>query len=199
MWSRFRFGRAVAARFPHAARQHRAAAVAPVAAIAVMVAVGWLAAGCGSRTAGAPPDAPGTTRVVRVIDGDTIVVRADGRDERVRLIGVDTPETKHPTKPVQCFGQEASAFTTSLLPRGTPVRLEQDAEPRDDYGRLLAYVSRVDDGVSVNAELVRRGFARPLTIPPNVAHAEEYRALAARARDTGQGLWQACGDVGGSG
>jgi len=109
-----------------------------------------------------------------------------------------TPETKHPTKPVQCFGKEASAFTTSLLPKGTPVRLERDVEPRDDYGRLLAYVSRVDDGLSVNAELVRLGYAQPLTIPPNVAHAEEYRALAAEARSSGAGLWQACGDAGAS-
>jgi micrococcal nuclease len=121
-------------------------------------------------------------------------VRWSGHDETVRLIGVDTPETKHPTKPVQCFGPEASAFTEQLLPPGTPVRLERDVEARDHYGRLLAYVFRQRDGLFVNLELARLGYARALTIAPNDAHAADVAAAVADARRAGRGLWQACTD-----
>jgi micrococcal nuclease len=140
---------------------------------------------------------PGDAVVERVVDGDTIVVRlADGTEERVRLIGVDTPETKHPSRPVECFGREAAAFTASLLPEGTRVRLERDVEPRDQYGRLLAYVHRADDGLFVNRELLAQGYAAVLTVPPNVAHTDEFVAAARQAREEGRGLWSACGDVG---
>lgn len=133
----------------------------------------------------------GLTSVVdRVVDGDTIVLEGG---ERVRLIGVDTPETKDPRKPVQCFGQQASDFTSSLLPPGTTVHLVADVEQRDNFDRLLAYVYRMPDGLFVNAELVTRGFAQVLTVPPNVAHAEELVALARAARESGIGLWSACG------
>jgi micrococcal nuclease len=125
--------------------------------------------------------------VTRVIDGDTIALG----EERVRLIGVDTPETRKPGTPVQCFGKKASAFTTELLD-GERVRLELDAEERDRYGRLLAYVTRASDDLDVNAELVRRGYATALTIPPNVRHADEYARLARQARERGRGLWSAC-------
>ncbi|HKE99208.1 MAG TPA: thermonuclease family protein [Actinomycetes bacterium] len=133
-------------------------------------------------------------RVREVVDGDTVVV---DRSTSVRLIGVDTPETRHPDKPVQCFGKEASRHTAELLPPGTRVRLVADVEPRDRYGRTLAYVYRARDGLLVNAELVRDGYAQPLTIPPNVAHAEEFRDLARGAREAGRGLWGACGEPGG--
>ena len=130
---------------------------------------------------------PGQARVTRIVDGDTLVV--DG--EKVRLIGVDTPETKKPGTPVQCFGKKATAFTTRLV-EGREVRLESDVEARDRYGRRLAYVTRAGDGLDVNAELVRRGYAVPLTIPPNVRHAGEYARLAREARERGRGLWSAC-------
>jgi len=130
------------------------------------------------------------TTVERVVDGDTIVV---GGGHHVRLIGIDTPETKDPRKPVQCFGREASAFLTGLLPRGTGVRLVGDVEPRDFYDRTLAYAYRLPDGLFVNADLVRQGFARVLTIPPNVAHTDELLALDRQAREAGRGLWSACG------
>jgi micrococcal nuclease len=140
---------------------------------------------------------PGRDAVVRdVVDGDTLVVD-DG--ERVRMLGIDTPETKHPSKPVQCFGREASRQTARLLPRGTRVRLVADVEPTDQYGRTLAYVVRARDGLFVNAALARDGFALPLSVPPNVTHAEEIRALAADARRAGRGLWGACDDPGGAG
>lgn len=128
--------------------------------------------------------------VERVVDGDTVVVTGK---RSVRLIGVDAPETKDPRRPVGCFGKEASAFLTGLLPAGTPVRLVGDIEQEDRYGRVLAYVYRRSDGLFVNAELVRRGFANVLTVPPNVAHTEEFVALARDARVEARGLWAACG------
>lgn len=127
--------------------------------------------------------------VERVVDGDTIVVSGG---ERVRLIGVDTPETRDPRRPVGCFGKQASEFTSTLLPAGSRVRLVGDVEPRDRYQRLLAYAYRLPDGLFVNAELLRRGFGQVLTIPPNVAHSEEFVALSREAREEERGLWGAC-------
>jgi micrococcal nuclease len=147
-------------------------------------------AGCGA-SAPAPRAGQAVGQVARVVDGDTVQVRLDGRRERVRYIGVDTPESVKPGSPVQCFAKRASAFNSHLV-AGERVRLVTDAERRDRYGRLLAYVYRVRDGLFVNAELVRRGYARTLTISPNVAHAAELRRLAAAARRTGRGLWSAC-------
>jgi micrococcal nuclease len=133
----------------------------------------------------------GEGRVVKVVDGDTIHVLVGGRREKVRYIGVDTPETHHPTKPVQCFGREASAFNARLV-AGERVRLVRDVEERDRFGRLLAYVYRAGDGLFVNAELARLGYARPLTIPPDVRHAARFAALSRDARQAGRGLWSAC-------
>jgi micrococcal nuclease len=145
----------------------------------------------GDDDGGASRDAS-TGRVVRAVDGDTIVVAVGGgREERVRYIGVDTPETVKPGTPVQCFGKRASAYNHALVD-GRAVRLVGDAEARDRYGRLLAYVYRADDGLFVNAALVRGGYATTLTIAPNVAHAGELAALAAGARRAGRGLWSAC-------
>ena len=140
--------------------------------------------------------APGEGVVVSVFDGDTVSVEIDGREETVRLIGVDTPETVHPTKPVQCFGPEASAFAKDLLPRGTRVRVVRDVEARDAYDRLLAYLFVVADTAAndtfVNLELVRLGYARPFPYPPNTAHRDDFTRAAWEARDAGRGLWTAC-------
>jgi micrococcal nuclease len=163
---------------------HRALLILAIAAAALLG--GRLALG-GDEAA-----APSSGRVVRVVDGDTIRVRLGGREERVRYIGVDTPESVKPGARVQCFGKAASALNARLV-RARTVRLEFDAERRDRYGRLLAYVYREPDGLFVNAELVRRGYAQPLTIAPNVAHASEFRRLARSARRGGRGLWAACG------
>jgi micrococcal nuclease len=127
--------------------------------------------------------------VVRVVDGDTIHVQVGGREEKVRYIGVDTPESVKPGTPVQCFAKAAAAANAKLV-AGRRVTLEPDAEPRDRYGRLLAYV-RVGSRM-VNEALVRDGYATPLTIPPNVRHAERFRRLAAEARRAGRGLWRRC-------
>lgn len=131
------------------------------------------------------------TTVERIVDGDTLVI-AGGR--RIRLIGVDTPETKDPRRPVQCFGREAAAFLASTVAPGTTIRLVGDVEQLDPYGRTLAYLYRLPDGLFVNAELLRQGFAQVLTIPPNVTHADRFVALAGEARAAGRGLWSACGD-----
>lgn len=125
--------------------------------------------------------------VERVVDGDTIVVRLGGRSVKVRLIGVDTPETVDPRRPVGCFGREASAFVKHLL-SGGQVLLAYDVEPRDRYGRTLAYVYLLD-GTFVNLSLVAGGYATTLTIPPNVAHAEQFLAAQRDARSRGLGLW----------
>ena len=129
--------------------------------------------------------APEEGRVTRVVDGDTIVVG----DERVRLIGIDTPESVKPGTPVECFAREASAFLERLV-EGRRVRLELDVEARDRYGRLLAYVHR--GGLFVNAELVRRGYAAVATFPPNVRHVDTFVRLQREARENSRGLWGRC-------
>ena len=147
----------------------------------------------GTRTDGHPSQ-PGDATITRVVDGDTVQVEIGGHKEKVRLIGIDTPESVKPNTPVQCFALQASARTKALLPPGTPVRLVSDVEARDRYGRLLAYVYRARDDLFVNRDLVDEGFAVPYTLPPNVAHADEFVAAAGRARDAGLGLWGQCGD-----
>ena len=124
--------------------------------------------------------------VERVVDGDTIVVRLGSRLERVRYIGVDTPETVHPTRGVEPYGEEASRFNASLV-EDQWVRLEYDVAPRDRYGRLLAYV--YVDTLFVNAELLRRGYAQLMTVPPNVRHVDTFILLQRQAREAGAGLW----------
>jgi micrococcal nuclease len=124
-----------------------------------------------------------TDRVSRVIDGDTVELSRSGR---ARLIGVDTPEVYGG---VECFGREASAFVKRRL-SGRRVRVRRGVEDRDRYGRLLVYL--YVDGRMFNAELVRRGYASPLTIPPNVEHADTFVRLARRAREQNVGLWRSC-------
>lgn len=128
--------------------------------------------------------------VTRVIDGDTIAVRFDGGRENVRLIGVDTPETVDPEAPVQCFGRRASRFAQRRLERRS-VRLVFGVERRDAYGRLLAYAYLGDR--LFNAELLRRGLARTLAIPPNDRFAPRFKRLEVRAAVAGRGLWGVCG------
>lgn len=128
--------------------------------------------------------------VVRTLDGDTIEVRtASGATDTIRILGVDTPETHHPTKPVQCFGPEAAAYTHARL-FGRSVQLEDDVETHDIYGRHLAYV--IVDGERFDDELLRLGYARLLVIPPNEMHAREMLEAELNARREGRGLWGAC-------
>ena len=158
----------------------------------VVLAVAVYIATAGSSDPAPPASSSSSNgRVTRVVDGDTIHVRVGGRDETVRYIGVDTPESVKPGTPVQCFAKRASAFNKRLV-AGEQVRLVRDAEERDRYGRLLAYVYRTRDNLFINATLVTGGYAVPLTVPPNVAHAKEFRILAATARRHGRGLWSSC-------
>lgn len=129
--------------------------------------------------------------VVEVVDGDTLEVMVGGRRETVRLLGVDTPETVDPDRPVECFGPEASAFTAAHL-TGRVVRLEYDAERRDPYDRLLAFV--IVDGERFNDRLLHEGFARLLVIPPNGRHGRTLLEAELAARREGRGLWEGCGD-----
>lgn len=161
------------------------------AVLTCVVALGTPGCAAGPATSG-----DGLATVAEVIDGDTIDVEIAGRTERIRLIGIDTPETKQPDRPVECYGPEASAFTTNLLAAGTPVRIERDIVGRDDYGRLLGYVHLVDaEGqptMFVNLEIIERGYATPLTIEPNDTFAAVFAAAARRAERADLGLWAAC-------
>lgn len=138
-----------------------------------------------------PSPGPESARaqVVRAVDGDTIEVRIGSALEDVRYIGVDTPETVRPGAPVECFGPRASRFNQRLV-AGRRVRLVFGAERRDAYGRLLSYVYL--GRRFVNAELLRRGFARTLTIAPNDRFAERFKRLEIAAGRAGRGLWSAC-------
>ena len=167
-----------------------------VLGLLLVIAVAGYTAGAsggpGGRSSKAPAGGPASAgRVLRVVDGDTIQVQVGGQAEKVRYIGVDTPESVKPGTPVQCYAKRASAFNERLI-EGRRVRLVLDAEHRDRYGRLLAYVYRRSDGLFVNAALVRGGYAHVLTIPPDVAHAGEFHRLAAAARRAGRGLWSDC-------
>jgi len=140
--------------------------------------------------------APAT--LVDVVDGDTIEIRTrEGDTETVRLIGVDTPETRDPRRPVQCFGAEATRFTSlmlSLVPDGT-VYVERDVSDRDRFGRLLRYVWLEIDGQPylLNEAIARSGFGDSSAYPPDVKHQDRIDDGERFAREYGLGLWQACG------
>ncbi len=146
--------------------------------ILISAFMAYRAAGCGCAKQGA-------YLVKQAVDGDTILL-ATG--ERVRYIGINTPETKHPHKGIEAYGEEAARFNKKLV-EGKWVTLEFDAQKRDRYGRLLAYV--YVDGMFVNAKLVEDGYAQVYTFPPNVKHAELFIRLQRGARGAGRGLWAA--------
>jgi len=177
---------------PGAKRGGWTGSVVLLVALAAVVLRPWEG---GLGQGGSGPDAA-TAYVMRAVDGDTIEVSLGGHAENVRYIGVDTPETVKPDTPVQCYGPQASAENHRLVD-GRTVRLVFDRERRDVYGRLLAYVytgARGEAGKSrfVNATLVRDGYARTLTIPPNTTHVSLLGRLQARAGRAGRGLWDAC-------
>jgi micrococcal nuclease len=126
--------------------------------------------------------------LVIFVDGDTFDCKFGWtRTERIRLIGVDTPETKHPKKPVQFYGKEASRCAKNML-SGGEVGLEYDVQQCDKYGRVLAYVY-LKDGRMFNALLVREGYAKVSTYPPNVKYQKLFAELPKEARENGKGLW----------
>ena len=150
--------------------------------------------------ASALPREPG--RVTKVVDGDTLVIQLDsGRSEHVRLIGIDTPESKlnHRTslqakktnsdeETIVALGHEAHQNTSRLAPVGTRVELEYDIQPRDKYKRILAYVY-LPDGAMLNEAIVSSGYASLLTIPPNVRYSERFQKALIESRAAGRGLW----------
>lgn len=148
-------------------------------------------------TAPGPSPAPEGARAVVVhhVDGDTLDVHIAGIGrERLRLIGINTPETKKPRSPVECYGPEASQHLAELLPVGSDVVVLRDVEPRDDYGRFLAYVFRRSDGLFVNLAMAADGYARVLSIEPNTLFAVDVSRAVSEARAGRRGLWGSCPD-----
>ena len=177
-----------------AAMRRSVAAVSRSLPYLLSLLIALVAWGVSSRSGSSdPPSAGGASaaaRVTRVVDGDTIVVRLDGQRERVRYIGIDTPESVKPGVPVQCFAKAASHANEQLV-AGRTVRLEFDRERRDRYGRLLAYIT-APDGASVNEALLRGGYARTIVFPPNTRHRSRFAAIEREAQTRGTGLWSAC-------
>ncbi len=124
--------------------------------------------------------------VKKVIDGDTIELE---NGQKVRYIGINTPEIHHPTKKVECFGQEAYAQNKTLL-EGKTLRLEKDVSEKDRYGRLLRYV--YIDNLFINDYLVRQGYAYSSTFPPDVKYQQQFRLAEQEAKENNRGLWRAC-------
>lgn len=162
------------------------------------VLIAWGCTLLPASTPGRPADAPVVTRaeVTRHTDGDTARFRLDGgAEEKVRFIGIDTPEVGEHAEP---YGEEAAAYTADTIPVGTVVWLEIDAELRDKHGRLLAYVW-LEEPVSgdaaevrehmLNARIVLDGFANAYTYPPNVKYTDVLKGLQSEARDANRGLW----------
>lgn len=165
-----------------------------MAAIALISAVAAIAA-CGLRSTNTPLTAVPLpyAEVIAIIDGDTLDVRfSPDRVERIRLLGIDTPESVSRVTPEQCYGAEASAALAQLLPVGTIVRVERDAEARDRYGRLLAYVYRRDDELMVNQWLLDEGYAAELSYEPNTTYRGDFLRRQREAREHQRGLWGAC-------
>ena len=154
-----------------------------VAVLAATSLAGW-------RLGAARRPGPGSSaRVVAVVDGDTVDIDWAGHRQRVRLLGVDTPETVDPRRPIGCYGPEAAAFTHRRL-MGRTVRLSFDRQRRDRYGRLLAFLAV--DGRRFNDELLSGGYARLLVIPPNGLHGRAMLDEELAARVARRGLWGAC-------
>lgn len=125
--------------------------------------------------------------VLKVVDGDTIQIKFNGKKERLRLIGIDTPESVHPDEAKNTEnGKIASDYAKTLL-EGKSITLEFDVEERDQYGRLLAYV--YVDGEMINKKLIKDGYAQLETVPPNVKYVEEFTALLKEAKEAKRGLW----------
>ncbi|HEU0172079.1 MAG TPA: thermonuclease family protein [Acidimicrobiales bacterium] len=176
----------------HGGAAARPSLIAAAVGLAVLVALALLAVWWGPG-GGDPDPPPGEAVVVRVVDGDTVVVAVGGAEESVRLIGIDTPESVARDRPDECFGAEAAQRLAELLPPGTVVRLTRDVEPRDVYDRLLAYVQREPDGLFVNAAQVGDGYAVAKDYPPNTTYRADLERAERAARAAGRGLWPACG------
>ncbi len=139
----------------------------------------------------APPalaQTDGTGEVVSVIDGDTLRLEVDGRELRVRLIGIDTPEV---FPDVECFGPEAEEALAALAPPGSTIGFTYDRDPRDQYDRELLYLFAAD-GTAINLELVEQGYARAVLVEPNDRYWNELQRAERAAQDARLGLWGSC-------
>lgn len=174
-------------------RRPRAAAGALVCAAAAAFAW-WQLAGVQDLEPSGAAVRAGGVEVVRVVDGDTLVVDQDGTEVRVRLLGIDTPESVKPDSPVECYGPEASARTSELV-TGRVVELEGDPtqDAVDQYGRTLAYVW-LDDVTMLNEVLVAEGYAREYTYDQPGSHQAKLLEAQQRAQAASAGLWSACTD-----
>jgi len=182
----------------------------PAARLALAALAALTAAGCGGGGGDAGERVPDallatvpddralavTARVERVVDGDTLVARVGDDRLRVRLLGVDTPESVKPDAPVECFGPEAARRAQELLPEGSEAVLETDpgGERQDDFGRLLAYVTPAGAARSANETLLREGYADLYVYRRQdpFARVRAFRAARDDARRAGRGLWGAC-------
>ena len=173
----------------------RSSHIAAAALVSFVMAMVLMASACAAPTADADSgESPRLVPVVEsIVDGDTIRVSFGSSSEPVRLLGIDTPESVDPARPVQCFGVEATGRITELIPPGTELRLEIDREPRDQYGRLLAYVYRASDDLFVNSSLLIDGFAALSIYPPNDTYRAQLEQVAQTAHTANVGFWSACG------
>jgi micrococcal nuclease len=143
-----------------------------------------------------------TTTVLSVVDGDTLKIKYEGREENIRLIGIDAPESKpnekakhgaqrsgKDLKTIIAMGKEAARYVKTLLKPGDEVEIELDVQTRDRYGRLLGYVY-LSNGKMLNEEIAKAGYANPMTIPPNVKYQERFLKAYREARDNQRGLWK---------
>jgi micrococcal nuclease len=162
--------------------------------LAVAGAAAVAAAGCGGGDAPASPAAPAEGRVVRVVDGDTVILRLDGDERRVRLLGVDAPESVTPERPVECYGPQAAAAARRLMPEGAAVAVATDPTQgaEDRFGRLLAEVTVGDAAGTVNVALVRAGAAEVFRGDGRGRLQPALRAAEREARDARRGIWGSC-------
>jgi micrococcal nuclease len=158
-----------------------ALAVLAVISVAALAAVGAVVRG------GSPGADDHHGEVVRVIDGDTLIAEVGGEETTIRLLNIDTPETKHPDQPVQCLGPEATEFLTERLPAGTEIELEYDQERTDRYDRTLAGV--FESGSLINAEIAREGLGVPVLFEPNDRFLPEVEEAFEAAQRDGAGLF----------
>ena len=145
-----------------------------------------------SRSQDVTFDPEKTYLVARVLDGDTFDIRVGKKIVTIRMLGIDTPETVDPRRPAECFGTEASAETKRLLSgRFVRLQLSPKREVRDKYGRYLAY-TYLDNGLSINEHLIKKGYAREYTYGSAYSLRDEFRKLQKEAVKNKRGLWGAC-------
>jgi micrococcal nuclease len=159
--------------------------VIPVVIAAILLIL--IGVGCQSKPAAQAAPGRDSVKVNRIVDGDTLEIEWKGKKEKIRLIGVDTPETKKPGTPVMYYGKEASEYTKKRLEKQT-VQLEWDVDRTDRYDRLLAYVWIGDE--LFNSTLVKEGYARIATFPPNVKYVDQFKKDQEAARSKKKGIWK---------